>query len=228
MELTIVMKYIVLIGFGIFLGFLSAIPVGAVQMEVAKKALKGHLWHAIAIAFGSASSDFIYGVLTLFSIGHFLHNKKVQFFTYALGIVVLGYVFIRSYQEYRDRFHPDENPLIYKKHYSFLTGFSIAITNPGMIIWWIVGFQIFLDLQLFTKITPVIRLIFILSGCSGLFGYLLFIAHLLHRMQKTISDTYIHRMLLVLMVLLAILIAYFSYRLFCFSTGVEPVFGNVL
>ena len=57
-------------------------------------------------------------------------------------------------------------------------------------IWWIVGFKLFIDLSLFATITPLIKGIFILSGCIGLGGYLILIAHLLNKMQRSVSDKF--------------------------------------
>ncbi len=207
-------KYLVLIAFSLFLGFLSAIPVGAVQLEVAKKAINGYLTHALAVAFGSATSDFIYGVLTLFGLGNFLLHKESQIFIYIVGIAVLCYLLYKTFKEYRHEYDPSENPLVYKKRISFLTGFSIAITNPGIIIWWIIGFKLLADLELFAVINPAVKMMFIASSCAGLGGYLICIALVLHRMHKTFPDKYIDRMNIVVMILFVILIAYFSLKLF--------------
>jgi len=195
------------------LGFLSSMPVGAVQLEVAKKAINGHLMPAILVAIGSATSDLIYGILTLFGLGGFLFHKEFKIGTYIVGIIVLSFLFLRSQNEHRHGIIRRDNRLVYTKRVSFLSGFSIAITNPGMIIWWIVGFKIFIDLELFDTITPLIKMIFILSGCAGLVGYLIFIASILHRMQQSVSDKFLHRMNKYLMGLLIFLIIYFTVKL---------------
>jgi threonine/homoserine/homoserine lactone efflux protein len=227
MNWVIYSKFAVLIGFSMFLGFLSAIPVGAVQVDVAKKAINGHLLPALAVAAGSVTSDFIYGTLTLFGIGHFLVLKQSQIIIYSLGILVLSFLLYRSYQEYRHVCHPEDSPLVYKKRFSFLTGFSIAITNPGIIIWWIIGFKLFIDLSVFTEITPSIKLLFILGGCAGLGGYLIFIAHILHRMGKAFPEKYINRMQVGLMVLLVVLIGYFGWQLFSIAFNyTQPVLSK--
>ncbi len=67
---------------------------------------------------------------------------------------------------------------------------------------------------MFTEITPSIKLIFILGGCAGLGGYLIFIAHVLHRMGRAFPEKYIDRMQIGLIVLLAVLIGYFAWQLF--------------
>ena len=85
--------------FGILLGFVSSIPVGAVQLEVIKKTINGHLKPAIATACGSATSDLLYGVLALFGFGYFLLHKDFQVGIYSLGIAVLAFLIYRSYRE---------------------------------------------------------------------------------------------------------------------------------
>ena len=81
-----------------------------------------------------------------------------------------------------------------------------------MVIWWIVGFKLFLDLSLFEEINAPIKLLFVVSGCSGLGGYLIFIANILNKMQESVSDRFLHRINLMLMILLTILIGYFAIK----------------
>lgn len=227
MNWVIYSKFAVLIGFSMFLGFLSAIPVGAVQVDVAKKAINGHLLPALAVVAGSVTSDFIYGTLTLFGIGRFLVLKQSQIIIYSLGILVLSFLLYRSYREYRHVCHPENSPLAYKKRLSFLTGFSIAITNPGIIIWWIIGFKLFIDMSVFTEITPSIKMLFIVGGCAGLGGYLIFIAHVLHRMGRAFPEKWINRMQVGLLILLVGLIIYFGSQLFSIAFNyTQPVLSK--
>jgi threonine/homoserine/homoserine lactone efflux protein len=213
MDYTIILKSLLLVVIGLIMGFISSIPVGAVQLEVAKKAINGHLMPAIAIAIGSAASDLIYGVLTLFGLGGFLFHKEFKIGVYILGIVVLLFLFLRSLREHRRGIIQYDKRLVYKKRISFFTGFTIAITNPGMIIWWIIGFKIFIDLNLFETITPLIKTVFILSGCAGLVGYLIFIATMLNKLKQSVSKKFLHRMNIYLLIFLCILTLYFIFKL---------------
>jgi threonine/homoserine/homoserine lactone efflux protein len=213
MDYITILKSLLLVFIGLIMGFISSIPVGAVQLEVAKKAIHGHLWPAIAIAIGSATSDLIYGVLTLFGLGGFLSQKEFKVGVYILGIIVLAFLFFRSLREYKRGVIQYEKRLVYKKRISFFTGFTIAITNPGMVIWWIIGFKIFIDLELFDTITPLIKMTFLLSGCVGLVSYLIFIATILNMMQQSVSKKFLHKMNIYLMILLCALILYFIYKL---------------
>ncbi len=143
----------------------------------------------------------------------FLFHKKFMTGLYILGIIVLLFLFFRSLNEYRSGAVHYEKRLVYKKRMSFFTGFTIAVTNPGMIIWWIIGFKIFLDFELFETITPLIKIIFIISGCVGLTGYLVFIATMLNKMKQSVSKKFLKRMNICLLVLLGILITYFIFKL---------------
>ena len=212
MEYTYIVKFLLLISFGLLMGFLSSMPIGAVQVDVAKKAINGHLLPAVMVAVGSATSDLIYGILTLFGLGEFLFDREFQIGVYILGIVVLSFLLYRSAREHKYGLLQEGRGLVYKKRISFLTGFTIAITNPGMIIWWIVGFKLFIDMNLFVEITPLIKGVFIISGCCGLVGYLVFIASLLNKMQQTVSDRFLHRINIFLMILLSLLITYFMVK----------------
>lgn len=203
---------IITVIFAAILGAISSIPVGAVQLEVIKKSINGHFKPAAATALGSATSDFIYGFLTLFGFGTFLMRKNFQIIIYILGIFVISYLLFRTFKERKYMIDKNEN-IVYKKRLSFLTGFTIAATNPGMIIWWIIGFKVFSDFAAFPEMTNTIKAVFLFSGCAGLGGYLILIASLLHRFNKSFSEKFLYRTNIILTILLGILILYFIFKL---------------
>ncbi len=220
MDYIYILKLLATVLFGIILGFLTSIPVGAVQLEVIKKTINGHKKPAIVTAMGSALSDFLYGMLALFGFGHYLMHKDFQVLIYSLGIIVLSYLVYKSYQERKYMLH-EESQISYGKRLSFVTGFTIAITNPGMIIWWFVGFKLFADLNMFTEMTPAIKTLFVFSGASGLALYLILEAIILHRFQKSFSEKFLYRANIFLMVILALLISYFTVKLFALILNIS-------
>ncbi len=208
-----------LFAFGLFIGFISSIPVGAVQLEVIKKAINGHLKPAISVALGSVTSDFIYGVLVLFGIGKFLHYHNVQIFTYSLGIFVIIALLYRSYREHKHMPPHIKTHIQYKKRTSFLTGFTIAITNPGMIVWWVIGYKLLLDLKLFDTMNAPLKATFLIACCIGLVGYLSLIALMMNKLQESISDSLLDKMNIIIMILLMFVIIYFSFKLYGLLTN---------
>ncbi len=212
MNFIFILKLLGTVCFGTLLGFVSSIPVGAVQLEVIKKTINGHTKPAIATAAGSATSDLMYGILALFGFGHFLLMKDFQIAIYSLGIAVLSFLVYKSFREREYMMH-SECQVVYKKRLSFLTGFTISVSNPGMIIWWFVGFKLFLDLKMFDVVTIPVKLLFVFSGAFGLGLYLTLEALILHKFQKSFSERFLFRANMVLMSILAVLILYFIFKL---------------
>jgi len=198
--------------FAFFMGLFSSIPVGAVQLQVIKKSINGHLKSAIATASGSATSDFIYGFLILFGLGSYLLDIRFQVFIYSLGIVVLSILAYRTIKE-RHCILNNGGRNSQKGRFSYLSGITIAIANPGMIIWWIIGYRLYLDLNLFPEMGAGIKLLFIISGCLGLGGYLIFIACVLHRVKESFQERFIYNAHIILTVILGGLIIYFAVKL---------------
>lgn len=216
MKYTIMISYAIVIVFGIVLGFLSAIPIGAVQLQVVKKSIRGLIKPALLIALGSGTSDLVYGLLALFGLGSFLISARFQFYFYLLGVGVLTFLLCHSIREFRHHVTAADCAQNGNKNehaFGFITGFTLAITNPSIVLWWIVGFRIFLDLGLFTEATFILRLVFVLSGVTGLVGYLVILAMIINRIHHDISDTVFRRMNMVLIILFITLIAYFVYKI---------------
>jgi threonine/homoserine/homoserine lactone efflux protein len=218
MEYPYLLQLFATIIFGLVLGFLSSMPVGAVQLEVIKKTINGHKKPAIATAMGSVVSDLIYGLLVLFGLGKFLLDKDFQLFIYSLGIVVLSYLLFRTFKD-KSYILQEDNPVRYKKRYSFLTGFTIAVTNPGVIIWWIVGFKLFADLVTFTEITNTVKGLFVFSCAFGLAVYLILIVLIINRYQESFSERFLHRAHNFFIVILFLLIMYFIIKLLSLIFG---------
>jgi threonine/homoserine/homoserine lactone efflux protein len=198
------------------MGFLSAIPVGAVQLQVIKKAIRGLRKPAIMIALGSGTSDLVYGILMLFGLGSILMSARFQFCFYLLGLAVLSFLLYHSIREYRHHVTAADSANNGNKNgrsYGFITGFTLAITNPSIALWWIVGFKLFLDLGFFSEVTLILRLVFVISGVIGLVGYLLILVMIIHRRHRDIPDKVFRRMNLVLIVLFILLVVYFAYKM---------------
>jgi threonine/homoserine/homoserine lactone efflux protein len=207
-------RYSAVVVFGIILGFLSAIPAGAVQVQVVKSSMRGRWRTAIAVAMGSGSSDMLYGILTLFGLGAFMMSDRFQICFYLAGVAVLCYLLYRSILDYR-RPAPERGG---KKGRSgqrrgFFAGFMLAATNPSIVLWWIVGFKVFLDFGLFPEVTVPLRIAFVFAGVCGLAGYLVLLALVIARFHRNISEKTLHRMNLSLIVIYSFLIVYFIYKL---------------
>ncbi len=214
MMVLYLVRYAAVIVFGVALGFLSAIPAGAVQIQVVKFSLKGRWRTALAVALGSGTSDMVYGLLTLFGLGTFMMSDRFQICFYMAGVVVLCYLLYRSVRDYRNPV-PEQGGGKGRRaqRRGFIAGLMLAATNPSIVLWWIVGFKVFLDFGLFPEVTIPLRIAFVCAGAGGLAGYLAFLTFLITRFHRNFNDKTLRSMNLSLIVIYVFLTAYFIYKL---------------
>jgi threonine/homoserine/homoserine lactone efflux protein len=171
------------------LGFVSAIPIGPAQIEIAKRSLNNHLRAAVMVVLGSISSDFIYGVIALFGVAPFFSNQKAVAIFELCGAVILWILAYLTLKEgtkpHLLKFTPS---FLKSRRIALITGFSLSIVNPMMIFWWLVGVQIVRHLDLIDTFTPALSLSFVLCGVLGLATYLTALAVALHWAKKFFSN----------------------------------------
>ena len=219
MSYPLALKIIATMFLGVTIGILSMIPVGGVQLQIIKKSINGHLRAAIMTAIGSVTSDCVYGILALFGFSTFMMEKSSQITLYSIGIVLLTVILIKMRI---DRNKPiQESTPKYHGRISFISGFSIAITNPGMFIWWIIGYKLFLDLALFPEITAAIKILFLGSALLGLGGYLIAVALAVYKFKKSFSDKLLNRIHVFILIMFACLILYFIFKLVCAFLNID-------
>jgi len=192
------------------IGFLAAIPLGAVQVEVAKRSLKGYLKQAILIAAGSASSDLFYGFVAVFGVAPFLEEKKLMAFFWLAGAAVLSalaFMTLKKRGTAEERLRSEA--VLASGNISFLLGFSLAVTNPMTLFWWLICAEILKDLGLSPVLDKTTSILFIVSGALGLGSYLAVLAVFLSRAGKYISKRREAAINAALGVLLALLALYF-------------------
>lgn len=212
MDKGIIINYVILVLFGLAVGLVSAIPIGAVQVQVVKTALRGHRGKAIAMALGSGTSDLVYGLLTILGLGPVLTSSLFQIIFYSMGAAVLSVILYRSVREHRNLMAGNMAPGNQKRRNGFITGLIMAITNPSIVLFWIVGYGIMADLGLFREATLPVRLVYVISGSAGLAGYLALLAVIVHRIHRNFSERVLHRMNLALICILVPLIGYFIWK----------------
>lgn len=196
------------------MGFATAIPVGPTQLEIAKRSLNGYLSSALMIIVGQLISDLLYGIIALFGIAPFLQHPKVVAIFWLLNAIILLVLAIWTIRQNNSSLENLERSKIrLKKHnVAFLVGFSLAITNPLMIVWWLLGARILIDVGLVAKYTPVENVIFLSVGALGLGSYLALLAFVVLKAKGFFSEHTITRITVTFSVLLLGLAAYIGAR----------------
>lgn len=205
------------------IGFFAAIPVGGSQIEVAKRALHGHLRAAAAVTLGSVSSDIIYGGIALFGLAPLLQLPGVMAGFNAVGAFLLwGLAYWTIRQSRRPQELRLENSTLNDKRWAYVTGFFLAFSNPPMILSWLYGATLARHLGLANPFSSDQKLLFIAGGALGLAGYQLLLAILIQRMKHFIPAKILGRIYYWLGIALFLLSFFFIYnaqRLFFGKAG---------
>jgi len=204
--------HVLLFLFALGLGFVAAIPVGPSQIEMAKRAIAGHRLAAVMVIAGSASSDLLYGSVALFGVAPFLETPWVLATFNGVGVVVL---WILGFVTLRQSRRPKELGL--KKassrsiRWAWVTGFSLASTNPPIILSWILGVALAKRLGLASPFPAGAKALFVAGGVLGLAGYLFLLGIVLYRFKHFFPRKTIGRIYFWLGITLFVLSLYFAY-----------------
>jgi threonine/homoserine/homoserine lactone efflux protein len=174
-----------LLAFG--LGFLAAIPVGGSQIEMAKRAVHGHLRAAGMVIVGSVSSDVLYGTVALFGVAPFLDNRWVLAAFSAAGALLLWLLAVLTIRESRKPPELDAERSALKSHrWAYLTGFSLAFSNPQMMVSWLLGVALAKRIGIASPFPLAGKALFIAGGACGLAGYLALLGLVMYRVKHYI------------------------------------------
>jgi threonine/homoserine/homoserine lactone efflux protein len=216
--------------FALALGFFAAIPVGGSQIEIAKRALQGHRRAAFAVTLGSISSDIIYGVIALFGLAPLLELPGVMAGFSLVGAFILwGLAYFTIRQSRRPQELRLENSVLNNKRWAYLTGFSLSISNPTMILSWLYGAALAKQLGLANHFSDGQKIIFIAGGVLGLAGYQQLLATLIQRMKHFIPANILGKIYYWLGIILFVLSIFFIYnaqRLFFAKQRIDNSVGK--
>jgi threonine/homoserine/homoserine lactone efflux protein len=207
------MKIFLVFPLAYVMGFFEAIPIGATQIEIAKRSLNGQFGPALMVVCGSVCSDVLYGIVAFFGIAPFLKHEIIMAIFWLVGTLILWILaFFTLRQNAKSPILPVNRTILKSRRFSFVTGFSLALTNPIMILWWLIGAQIVRDLKLVQAFTPAISISFLCFGGLGIASYLTTLATVLHWAKKFLSDKLMRRINFLMGIVLIMLSIYFLIR----------------
>ncbi|MGD0483295.1 MAG: LysE family transporter [Gemmatimonadales bacterium] len=215
------MNHLLLFLFAWGLGFVAAIPVGPSQIEMGKRAIGGHRLAAAMVVAGSASSDLVYGTVALFGIAPFLETPWVLACFNGVGVVVLWILaFLTLRQSRKPRDLKRKRGLFRSKRWAYVTGFSLASTNPPIILSWLLGVALAKRLGLASPFPASAKALFVAGGVLGLASYLVCLGLVLYRFKRFFPAKAIGRIYFWLGITLFALSFYFGYGVIrFFRTG---------
>lgn len=204
------MNTLILLSLVFFLGFLVAIPAGPVQVEVIRRSVHGHLKPSLMVILGAFLVDMLYGGVAFFGVAPFLEHPTVQAVFWFSGSAILGVLGVLTIRHSR-RGHDISMPsrLLSRKRWSLLSGVSLSVTNPVMILWWLSSLNIFRDIGLVPVFPTALAVAYLFAGSLGLATYLLLLSLALHRAKSFISFRRLRQINAALGVFLLLLSGYF-------------------
>jgi threonine/homoserine/homoserine lactone efflux protein len=196
-----------LAGISYLLGFVTAVPIGASQIEVAKRALAMRPGAALLSASGSITSDMMYGFLALFGLAPFLEKPHVLGCFQAIGSAVLVFLAFYTWRQSQNAHSPEPNAAWTGAGTSYLTGLVLGLTYPPIMFVWLAGCAFMRTLGWMAPHDTHQAVLFVLGGSAGLFSYLALITFILYRTHHFYSQAAlqnIYRALSILLGLIAI------------------------
>lgn len=199
---------VILFAYG--LGFLAAIPVGASQVEVVKRALARRYGAALLSAAGTVTSDMMYGCLALFGVARFLDSPSVLTrVQWAAGTVLVA-LSVLTWRQSRQVFVSDEQARWTGGGISYLTGLTIGLSYPPIMLSWLMGMTFVKGIMLVDSFRPSLAIGFVLAGGAGLYSYMAVLTLIVRRTHHSYDKDTIRHIYRGLSILLAtIALAFF-------------------
>ena len=143
---------------------------------------------------GSVSSDVMYGAVALFGIAPLLDTPWVLASLSAAGAVIL---WVLAFLTFRASRRPQElgaaNSPLASGRWAYLTGFSLAVSNPQMMVSWLLAVALAKHVGLASPFPVSAKVLFIGGGAAGLGGYLTVLGAVVYRLKHFVPLTAIGR-----------------------------------
>jgi len=133
-----------LIAKGVGLGLGAAVPIGPVNVQIARRALRGGFGAGFVLGCGAVTADVIYAALSSVGLGQVMDRPAVQWPIRVGGILVLTYLGTLCLRGERRAFRHD--PIAAAESMrgaavgsAYLTGLAMTLFNPMTLAFWFVA-----------------------------------------------------------------------------------------
>jgi len=134
---------------GIGLGLGAAVPIGPVNVEIARRALRFGAGAGLALGLGAVTVDVIYAVLSTFSFVVLLNQPAIMLPIAGGGALLLAYLGVQCLRAARAAWQvdplegvsdrtpsPEDRPAAAAVRRSYVTGFLMTLLNPMTLAFW--------------------------------------------------------------------------------------------
>ena len=123
---------------GVIFGLGAAMPIGPVNVEIARRTLRGGFLAGAALGCGAVTVDVTYAILYSVGVAQFTKNSAIYWPLAVAGVAMLAYLGVMSLRGAREagRFDVIHQPALPSIHGGYLTGLLMTATNPMTIAFW--------------------------------------------------------------------------------------------
>jgi L-lysine exporter family protein LysE/ArgO len=123
---------------GILLGLGAAMPIGPVNVEIARRTMRGGFLPGLALGSGACTVDMAYAFLYAVGVAQFTSHPAIYWPLAVSGIGLLTYLGVMSLRGAREagRFDVTNAPSAPSLHGGYLTGLLMTATNPMTVAFW--------------------------------------------------------------------------------------------
>jgi L-lysine exporter family protein LysE/ArgO len=127
---------------GLALGLGAAVPIGPVNVEIARRVLRNGFRNGFALGCGAVTIDVTYAILSSLGLRPVLENRWLVIPLEVAGVALLGFLGVMSVKSARGAMRADplkEPPKSGSVHGAYLTGLLMTLLNPMTLAFWFVA-----------------------------------------------------------------------------------------
>jgi threonine/homoserine/homoserine lactone efflux protein len=133
-----------LIAKGIGLGLGAAVPIGPVNVQIARRTLRGGYWNGFVLGCGAVTADVVYAVLSSVGFGKLAAVPAVEWSVRVAGTLLLTYLGVLCLRGEREAFRSDPIAVAADRSRAasgsaYLTGLAMTLFNPMTLAFWFVA-----------------------------------------------------------------------------------------
>lgn len=127
---------------GLALGLGAAVPIGPVNVEIARRVLRRGFGNGFALGCGAVTVDVTYAVLSSFGLRPVLDRPLLLWPLTIGGMLLLTFLGVMSLRAARDALRSDAIDVAREKggiHGAYVTGLLMTLLNPMTLAFWFVA-----------------------------------------------------------------------------------------
>jgi threonine/homoserine/homoserine lactone efflux protein len=136
-----------LVAKGVALGLGAAVPIGPVNVQIARRTLRWGFWQGFALGCGAVTADVTYAALGSLGLRRFFALPPVEWTVRVGGVLLLAYLGALCLRGEREAFHADpiaagrsaDAPGAESRRAAYFTGLAMTLFNPMTLAFWFVA-----------------------------------------------------------------------------------------